>query len=104
MSDGLAKRTRNPVVATAGRELNVCASVALGDPHAARTPRHRERHLDRPRSEIDTIRRQLGDPVGNDRAREIDRLTGGADEWKLSDDRQRAPEARSTEGRRASSA
>ena len=36
-------------------------------------------------AEVDVVRRQLGDPVGDDGAGEVDRLAASATEWKVSD-------------------
>jgi hypothetical protein len=60
--------------------------------------RHRERSLERSRLQFDAIRRQLGDAVRHDRAREVDRLAAGAAEWKVSNTSQRVRVSRTPGG------
>jgi DNA-binding CsgD family transcriptional regulator len=60
-------------------------SVVLGDAHRSRAVRDRQRRLETSSREVDVVGRQLGDAVRDDRPREVDRLTAGAAEWKVSD-------------------
>jgi hypothetical protein len=71
------------------RQLRVAAALdtellfVLGNAHRARAARSRQRRLQHPSGEIDAVRRQLGDAVRDDRAREVDRLTAAAYECDL---------------------
>jgi hypothetical protein len=71
------------------RQLRVGASVdaqglpARGYPDRACAPPRRQRRLEHACCEVDTVRRQLGDAVRDDRAREVDGLATRAAQWKV---------------------
>src|SRR5206468_13027831 len=65
--------------------LDVKRPGARRDADGAGAARHRQRRLERPCGELDTIRRQLGDSVRDDGPREVDRLAPCASKEKLGD-------------------
>jgi hypothetical protein len=58
---------------------------ALGEAHRSRTAGNCERRRERSSLEIELVRRQLGDPVRDDRADEVDRLPAGSSQQQLRD-------------------
>jgi hypothetical protein len=66
------------IVFSCGTKLPANVSIRSLLPRGARTARNRQRRLERTRREIDPVRRQLGNAVRHDRAREVDRLAACA--------------------------
>jgi len=65
------------------RQLRICAAcdaqapAVLGDTHGARAATRRQRGLEDTSGEVDAVRREFRDTVGDDRAREVDGLADG---------------------------
>jgi hypothetical protein len=57
--------------------------AARGDAHRARSAGNGQRRLEHAPGKIDAVRRQLGDAVRHDRAREVDGLAARTEERAL---------------------
>src|SRR5262249_38870449 len=84
--DRRAERPGVAIAAASGDELDQRVSIALPYADRARSARDEQRRFERARVDVEPIRRQLGNAVRNDRAREVDRLDARADEWDLRED------------------
>ena len=85
----LRERVARTLADDPGGGLDPELAAALCEPNSARAAAQRQGCLEGARLEVETVRRQLGDAVRDDRAREIDGLAAGTAEWEFSDESQR---------------